>query len=251
MRIPELVAHRGYPLHYPENTIVGIEAAIRAGAGYIEVDVQLSRDHVPVLFHDRNLKRICGAEGAVHDYSFIQLQTFRARDFDRFGYKFSNVHIPALADLRQLLERHPDVAAFVELKRNSIDRFGGTIVLDRVRDILVPVLKQCVLISYSLDTLLLARQQGWPRLGAVIDKWNERKQERIDRLRAEYLFCDVAGLPRFGKLQTDDVKLAVFEIADPQVALKLCARGVEFIETFAIGEMKAELEMAAAGNGRK
>ena len=55
MDIPELVAHRGYALHYPENTLIGIEAAIRAGARYVEVDVQLSADKVPVLFHDRTL----------------------------------------------------------------------------------------------------------------------------------------------------------------------------------------------------
>ena len=30
VHIPELVAHRGYALHYPENTLIGIEAAIRA-----------------------------------------------------------------------------------------------------------------------------------------------------------------------------------------------------------------------------
>ena len=49
MRIPELVAHRGYPQHYPENTLIGIEAAITAGARFIDVDVQLSADRVPVL----------------------------------------------------------------------------------------------------------------------------------------------------------------------------------------------------------
>jgi glycerophosphoryl diester phosphodiesterase len=250
MRFPQLVAHRGYPLHYPENTIVGIEAAIRAGAKYIEVDVQLSRDRVPVLFHDRSLKRICGADGAVHEYIFSQLQSFRARDFDRFGYKYSDVRVPALTDLRQLLERHPDVTAFVELKRNSIDRFGGDVVLQRVHENLVPVLRQCVLISYSLDALLSAHRRGWPRLGAVIDRWRERKQESISRIRPEHLFCDVSGLPRFGKLKANGAKLVVFEITDPKLALNLCARGVDFIETFAFGELQAELELATAGDDR-
>ena len=68
MHLPELVAHRGYTLHYPENTLVGLEAAIKAGARYLEVDVQLSADKVPVLFHDRNLQRLCGVGGQVHEF---------------------------------------------------------------------------------------------------------------------------------------------------------------------------------------
>ena len=39
-----LIAHRGYPAHYPENTLIGLEAAIKAGAERIEFDIQLSAD---------------------------------------------------------------------------------------------------------------------------------------------------------------------------------------------------------------
>ena len=61
----ELVAHRGYPRHYPENTLIGIEAAIRAGAAYVEVDIQLSSDQVPLLYHDSDMQRLSGKPGAV------------------------------------------------------------------------------------------------------------------------------------------------------------------------------------------
>lgn len=242
MEIPQLVAHRGYTRHYPENTIVGLEAAIRAGARFVEVDVQLTRDGVPVLFHDRALGRICGAEGAVHDYGFEDLRRLRASDFDRFGYKFVQVHIPALAELRALLQQHPGVTAFVELKRESIERFGESTVLGRVLQELKPVQRQCVLISYALETLVAARAQ-WPTVGAVIDRWRERKLPILRALRPEYLFCDVEGLPRFGKLRLPGVKTVIYEVTDPHIALKLARRGVDFIETFAFGELCAELEL--------
>jgi glycerophosphoryl diester phosphodiesterase len=51
MRTPELIAHRGDTLHYPDNTRPAFEAALRAGATYVEIDVQLTADRVPVLFH--------------------------------------------------------------------------------------------------------------------------------------------------------------------------------------------------------
>jgi len=242
MEIPQLVAHRGYTRHYPENTIVGIEAAIRAGARFVEVDVQLTRDGVPVLFHDRSLARICGAEGAVHDYDFEVLRRLRASDFGRFGYKFAQVHIAALAELRALLLEYPGVTAFVELKRESIERFGENAVLGRVLQELKPVQRQCVLISYALETLVAARAQ-WPTVGAVIDRWRERRLPILRALRPEYLFCDVDGLPRFGRLRYPGAKLVVYEVADPRRALKLARRGVDFIETFAFGELRAELEL--------
>ena len=42
MKIPQLVGHRGYMAEYPENTLVGIEAALQTGACLVEFDVQMS-----------------------------------------------------------------------------------------------------------------------------------------------------------------------------------------------------------------
>ena len=242
MLIPELVGHRGYPRHYPENSLIGIEAAIAAGARFIETDVQLTQDRVPVLFHDHDLMRICGVQGAIADYTFEQLRQFPAGEFTRFGYKFAQMRIPALTELGMLLARHPPVTAFIELKRVSIERFGADTVLKRVHDALRPVIAQCVPISYALETLLAARPQ-WPAVGAVIDRWRERKQDIIRVMQPEYLFCDVMGLPRFGKLYFPGAKIVVYEVVDPHIALRLAARGADMVESFAIGELRQALEL--------
>lgn len=73
-----LYAHRG--LHdnaseAPENSMAAFQKAVDAGYG-IELDVQLSKDKVPVVFHDFTLKRVCGAEGKVADYTYEELQQF-------------------------------------------------------------------------------------------------------------------------------------------------------------------------------
>lgn len=245
MLIPQLVAHRGYPRHYPENTLIGLEAAIAAGARFVEVDVQLSRDRVPVLFHDRDLKRLCGVSGKVHDLHYEELWRLRVAERERFGDRFKDVHITRLAELGHLLMRHPEVTAFIELKRSSLERFGAESLLTLVRRSLKPALDQCVLISYSIEALAAARQLGWPRLGAVIDRWDEHRQELIAEIGPAFLFCDVDGLPREGRLRADDMKLVVFEVADPLLALALAARGVDFIETFAVGEMWQEFSRLA------
>ncbi|GAA0671238.1 glycerophosphodiester phosphodiesterase [Kitasatospora atroaurantiaca] len=52
------VAHRGDPYRFRENTLASVESALAAGADAVEVDVQLTRDGVPVLLHDRTLERL-------------------------------------------------------------------------------------------------------------------------------------------------------------------------------------------------
>lgn len=71
-------AHRG--LHdnkngVPENSLSAIRKAVEAGYG-IEFDVQLTQDRIPVVFHDETLKRVCGLEGNVRDYTYAELSQF-------------------------------------------------------------------------------------------------------------------------------------------------------------------------------
>ena len=54
---PLIVAHRGDSFHAPENTLEAARAAWEAGADAWELDVQLSRDGVPVVLHDESLAR--------------------------------------------------------------------------------------------------------------------------------------------------------------------------------------------------
>lgn len=243
MVLPELVAHRGYTLHYPENTLAAIEAAVRAGAHYVEVDVQLTADGVPVLMHDRNLERMCGVTGMVHEFTIGRLRNLRASEYGRFGYRYAQVPITTLAELVRLLQRQPQVTAFIEIKRAAVERFGVPAVLQKVVRAIEQVQRQCVLISYSQEFLLGAREKGYHSVGVILEKWTDRESEAARNIRPEFLFCDAVDLPRWGKLNVAPAKLAVYEITDPQQAITLARRGVEFIETFAIGEMLAAFEL--------
>lgn len=74
-----LYAHRG--LHdkkkgIPENSMAAFKRAVEAGYG-IELDVQLSKDRIPVVFHDFTLERMTGQPGKVYDYSLEELKQFR------------------------------------------------------------------------------------------------------------------------------------------------------------------------------
>ena len=242
---PRLIAHRGYAARYPENTQLAIGAAVEAGAHYIEFDVQLSRDKVPVLFHDRDLQRMCGQSGAVHDYSLAELRGFSVSQFGEFGYRFVGNPMATLQEAVNYLAAHPAVFAFVELKRQSLEIFGIETVLDKVLPVLDTISEQAIVISYSLETLLATRERSAFPIGAVFDDWRERKQDLIHKLQPEYLFTDIDRLPRFGKLECEQCQLAVYECTDPARAVRVHRRGVDFVETFAIAEMLDAIELTA------
>lgn len=101
-------AHRG--LHdnksdAPENSMASFKKAVDAGYG-IEFDVQLTKDRIPVVFHDESLKRVCGVDGNVRDYTFEQLQDFRLLSSDE--------RIPLFSDVLALVDGR--VPLIVEIK---------------------------------------------------------------------------------------------------------------------------------------
>lgn len=56
------MAHRGYPSKYPENTLISFQAACDLNFTHLELDVQLSKDGVPVVIHDTSVDRMLTTE---------------------------------------------------------------------------------------------------------------------------------------------------------------------------------------------
>lgn len=77
---PLVVSHRTNAGTSPENTLAGIEHAIRDGAHAIEVDVRGTRDGGPVLMHDATLQRTCGDPRAVEELTLAELRDVRVFD---------------------------------------------------------------------------------------------------------------------------------------------------------------------------
>lgn len=232
----ELVAHRGYAHRYPENTLVALEAAVAAGARSVEVDVQLTSDRVPVLFHDHDCQRLCGVPGAIDERPYAAVRALSVSWPERFGTRFAGNPLASLADLAAFLARYPHVTAFVEIKRQAIKRFGAAVVLPATYALLQPVLAQTVLISFSLPALRVARGL-WPRIGVVTRRYRQFESRSVQSLTPEYHFCDKDGLPARGPLGHEGSTLAVYEVDCAASARALALRGVALVETFAIAEL--------------
>ncbi len=71
------LAHRGYPVKYPENTILSYDAAYRLGFTHLELDVHLSKDGVPILMHDRTVNRTTNGKGLVKNFTLAELKELK------------------------------------------------------------------------------------------------------------------------------------------------------------------------------
>lgn len=233
----KLIAHRGYTLYFPENTIVGIGAAIEAGAKAVEIDIQMTSDQVPVLFHDRDLKRVCGVDGAIHDHTLQQVQALKASEPDRLGDAFEHTKIATLEEFVELMMHHPQVRIFVEVKRVAIEKSGATTILSLLHRELAHVRKRCVLISFDYDFLLAARRNGWKHIGVILEHWDDRKQRIMKDIQPQYIFCNYKKLPKLKPANKGKSRLVLYEVTDPKLAIKLAGRGADYIETFDIEKM--------------
>lgn len=235
MKVPQLIAHRGYAKMFPENTLLSLDAAVSAGARFVEFDVQLTADEVPIALHDDTLARTAGYQGSIFDMHAADLEHLCVNEAARFGPHFSEARLSTLENIVLWLKGLPQVVAFVEVKVQSLQRFGIQKVVAKVLSVLEPVKAQCVLISFEIQVVSIARQMLAIDTGWILSTWDLATTLEF---KPEYLFCDRSLIPPGWKNFTQYPWLwAVYEVIEAEEALEYADRGVAFIETMAIGEM--------------
>ena len=96
--------------NFPENSYSAIKRAVEHGFG-IEFDVHLTKDGIPVVFHDDTLLRICGVEGNLKDYTFEELQQFRLLG--------TQERIPAFTDILKLVDGKVPLIIEYKVEKNA------------------------------------------------------------------------------------------------------------------------------------
>jgi glycerophosphoryl diester phosphodiesterase len=75
----EVVAHRGVHQDAPENSLKAFQLAVELGADAIELDVRLTADAVPVVFHYFYLDEATSGSGTIFSYTLRELQALRLK----------------------------------------------------------------------------------------------------------------------------------------------------------------------------
>lgn len=229
---PEIIAHRGYAAHAPENTLAAMDAALDAGARAVEWDVQIASCGTPVLFHDVHLGRTTNGVGPVRRRTLAQLQALDAGSW--FAPEFADERIPSLAQaLARVADRAERIYCEIKGYREMED-------LDRIVDVTRDsgLLDRTVFISLDWLTLdrVASQAPGHP-IGYVVDE-APRMAGAIARGRAHgSAFVDArAGLVLEQADAARDVldaglDLGVWTVDDPDEASRLRALGVSRFTT--------------------
>ena len=96
-----IIGHRGAARRAPENTLAGLRRAHALGAAWVEFDVMLTRDLVPILIHDETLERTTDGHGRVPDYDLAAIQALDAGA--KFAPGFAGERVPTLEEAVALL----------------------------------------------------------------------------------------------------------------------------------------------------
>lgn len=216
------MGHRGAGGHAPENTLASIRAAARAGASWVEFDVMLSGDHVPLLFHDDKFDRLAGIDGLMAETPLADAMTLDVGS--SFAPAFAGETVPALAaaiDLVLQLGLHPNLeikptpGRDVETALRAIDVAADRWPAARPRPFIS---------SFSRMSLAaaMARQPDWPR-GLIAFKLPEDWQTALQALDCVSIHLSETHLTRdqAAAVKAAGYQVAAFTVNDPNRARTL------------------------------
>jgi glycerophosphoryl diester phosphodiesterase len=236
----EIIAHRGYSAVAPENTMAAIDAALATRADAVEFDVHVTRDGVPVLFHDPTLDRTTDGCGPLSARTHAELRALDAGSW--FDAAFAGEPVPSLADALARLADRP-VRVYPEVKG-----YGRAEDLHRMVDLVREHGMESRTVFISMDWEALERMREHDpgvRLGYIVEE-HGRAAEALAHATGDplalldfkaALLLDRPALAR--QAHEAGVDVAVWTVDDARKADALLELGVRRITSNRVAELLA------------
>ena len=151
--LPKVIAHRGASATHPENTIAAFDAALDQGCDGIELDLQITQDGIPIVYHDRTLHKIGGARCAAQRLDWAEIQTLDAGSW--LDPRYAGQRVPTLDDVLDRYARRTQL--LLEVKARPRDKRTGAhtglalAVAQRIRKRRLQ--HRVLVVCFDLDTL--------------------------------------------------------------------------------------------------
>jgi glycerophosphoryl diester phosphodiesterase len=213
------IGHRGSGSNkvtdeFLENTMNSFQAAYNRGADYVEFDVQMTQDGVPVIFHDLAglvsecpIERVEAQDCLPNGQYRYPVKKFTESEFRKTG--FLTVHRMERVSLADLLTMLPEDLAFdVEVKYPSRHKTNTTIpyedmnpMLDKVIDLMARLAGNRTMFFSCFDPLVCAmlrlKQQQFPVFQLFYRKKRWTQKEMAERVLALAPFHRAIGVEGF------------------------------------------------------
>ena len=225
--IPPVIAHRGSRCRAPENTMAAFMAAREDGALWIETDVKLTSDGMPILFHDEAFDRTSNGDGLVADKTWSEIQQLDAGSW--FGASFTGTRVTAMAELLAFA-----VATGMRLNlemKPCPGRAKPTVMVSLIEaaKLWPEELPPPLISSFDVDALIMAAQlqPDWPR-GLLLDEWHDDWADLALITQASTLNfnADLLTPERMAVLRSAQKPILAYTVNDPARARALLQMGV-------------------------
>lgn len=239
--IPRLIGHRGAKESAPENTLASIREAASQGASWVEFDVMLTRDGVPVVIHDDTLDRTTNGHGPLNAVDHADLRGLDAGSW--FDSRFAGERVPDFTEVLDLA-RSLNLGINVEIKPYP-GQEGET------AQAVVSVLQQhwpdngrLLVSSFEVPSLETARRLA-PSLPLGYLLWNPPADWAAiaDRLKADTLNVDQQRQTArsVAEYRATGRPVLAYTVNDAGRAAELFAWGVSALFTDAPGRLHREI----------
>ncbi|MCO0860902.1 glycerophosphodiester phosphodiesterase family protein [Staphylococcus pasteuri] len=163
----KLIAHRGLPKDYPENTLIGYQHALDLPIDMLEIDLHYTKDKKLVVIHDDTIDRTSNGKGKVKDYTLAELRQF---DFgSNHDGQPNHIPIPTFDEVLQL-HSNSSKTLLIEIKKPSQYPGIETMIVDKLKEYKVPT-KKVILQSFDFNSVKkLSDMKIEYELGVLISK---------------------------------------------------------------------------------
>lgn len=101
LKLPKIIGHRGAMAYAPENTLASIHTAADMGVEFVNIDCKLTKDHLPVIFHDEELSRLTNMSGRLDATNYDVIKELDAGSW--FSESFMGEKVPSLEEAVEVI----------------------------------------------------------------------------------------------------------------------------------------------------
>lgn len=223
-----IIGHRGAAGYVPENTLLALQKAKELNIKWVEFDVKLSRDHIPIIMHDATINRTTNGKGEVAAFNYSELAKLDAGSW--FAAEFAQCTIPTLEDYLIFLKEN-DLNAVVEIKPYpGQDIKTAELTYQTILRVWPEGLNKIIFASFSLTSLRTIRQlSATALLGLGLHYWNRHWLDLMNELNCFSIHLNhwILTKKRLSLLKDSGCTVLAYTVNNPKRAEKLFQWGID------------------------
>lgn len=230
LRFPKVIGHRGAPYYAPENTLASLYEAEKRGVKWIEFDVALTKDQVPVILHDENLRRTTNGRGSIAEMIWSDVAQLDAGGW--FSPKYTGEKVPLFKDYLEAAKTL-NLGINVEIKPTKNQDFATAFqVVQELQQNWPDPHDHLLVSSFSVSALAAARARDSRfYLALLLDKWFAGWQDAVVQLNCVSVNVNHRRLSpkRVAEIKAMGCYVMAYTVDSPKRASQLFDWGVDAV----------------------